>query len=190
MLTGSIWYCYLILQEKVQPPPATFIILSLTFPLAFYMYAQKPNWSFTANIGLTTAIASTWIIGVVLLTKLSFQKRLHIELNPFQRITILASVVILSFWFITKDHFTAYLLLQISALIGYIPVYRKLWIARKNPDSLLFWLSIFFSNCVATYAAYEKDDLESWIYIIRAIPSTAIVVLLMVRIEYKNKALK
>ncbi len=190
MMAGSFWYCYQILREKVHPPPATFIILSLTFPFAFYMYAQNPNWSFTANIGLTSAIMSVWVVAVFLITKLSLQKKLRIEVNLFQRITFLASFVILVFWFLTKDQFMAYILLQVSALISYIPVIKKLWKAQKNQDSIVFWGSLFLSTCVASYAAYEKNDVQSWIYILRAIPSTTIVIVLMVRIELKQKALR
>ncbi len=187
MMIGSFWYCYQIMREEVQPPPSTFIILSFTFPLAFYMYAQKSEWSFTANIGLTTAVLSVWVIGACLIGKLLYQRRLRVELSKFQRLTIYASLVIVLFWFITKDHITAYLLLQISALIGYITVYKKLWSAKKNSDSLVFWSSLFLSALVASYAAYERNDTQSWIYIIRAVPSTLIVVLLMLRIELKNK---
>jgi hypothetical protein len=189
MTAGSLWYCYQILREKVQPPPATFIILSSTFPFAFYMYAQNPNWSFTANIGLSAATANVWMVTLLLISKLSIQKKLRIELNSFQRITIFASLLILVFWFVTKDQFTAYILLQISALIGYIPIIKKLWRAKENPDSLVFWGSLFLSTCVASYAAYEKNDTQSWIYIIRAIPSTLIVILLMIRAE-RHKALR
>lgn len=186
MMLGSIWYCYLILKNKVQPPPATFIILSFTFPLAFYMYAQKPGWSYTANIGLTTAIASVWLVAIFLIGKLLYERRLHIEVNKFQRATIIASALIIGFWFISKDQLTSYILLQVSALISYIPVVKNLSKAEKNKDSLIFWISLFLSTCVACYAAYERNDLQSWIYIGRALPSTLTVVILMIRIEIRK----
>lgn len=187
MMAGSFWYCYQILRGEVQPPPATFIIVSFTFPLAFYMYTKTPGWSFTANIGLTTAIASSWVVAAVLLGKLTIEKRLQVELTIFQKITITLAFLVLAFWFITKDQLTAYVLLQISALIGYIPVIKKLWKAERNHDSIIFWGSLFFSSLVASYAAYERNDVQSWIYIGRAIPSTLIVMILMVRIEYKQR---
>ena len=118
MLKGSVYYCYEIRQNKVSPPPATFIILSMTFPLAFWMYMQKDGWSYTANIGLTSAVLSVWTVCVFLIGKLLYEKRLKVEITKFQWITIGSSIVVLFFWFITKDHFTAYVLLQISALIG------------------------------------------------------------------------
>jgi hypothetical protein len=190
MMLGTIWYCYQIVRGRVNPPPASFVIFSLTFPLVFYMYMQKPGWSYTANIGLTTAILSVWMVAIVLITKLSIQKKLKVEFNPFQWIMIFAAVIVLVFWSLTKDQFTAYVLLQISSLIGYIPVYKKLWGSKENRDSFVLWGAIFLSSCVASYAAYERNDLQSWIYIIRAVPSTMVVILLMVRIELKNKALR
>lgn len=103
---------------------------------------------------------------------------------------ILASFVVLIFWSFTKDQFTAYVLLQVSVLIGYIPVCKRLWNAKENKDSFILWGAIFLSSCVASYAAYEKDDLQSWINIIRSVGSTLLVVVLMFRIELKNKALR
>ena len=190
MMFGSLWYCYQIWRDEVSPPPATFIILSFTFPLAFYMYAQSPHWGFTANIGLTTAVVTVWIVTFILLAKLIIQKKLHIEINPFQRLTIIASFLVIGFWFITKDQFVSYVLLQVSALIGYIPVIKKLWSAEKNNDSFVFWSSLFLSTLVASYAAYERNDIQSWIYIIRALSSTSIVIILMIRINIKQKALR
>lgn len=190
LMAGSFWYCYQILREEVHPPPATFIILSFTFPLALYLYTQKPDWSFSANIGLTVGVVSVWVVSVFLIAKLFIQKKLSIEVNLFQRITILVSLIILLFWFITKDQLTAYILLQISALVSYIPVIKNLWNAEKNRDSIMFWGSLFLSTCVASYAAYERNDIQSWIYIIRAIPSTMVVLLMMIRIELRQKALR
>ncbi len=107
MMAGSFWYCYQILREEVQPPPATFIIISFTFPLAFYMYTKTLGWSYTANIGLTTAVASVWVVTLVLIPKLILQKKLHVELTTFQKTTIALSFLIIMFWFITKDQLTA-----------------------------------------------------------------------------------
>jgi hypothetical protein len=188
MMAGSFWYCYQILREEVQPPPATFIIVSCTFPLGFYMYTQTPGWSFAANIGLATAVASAWVTTATLIGKLLYEKKLQVELTVFQRITVGTSFLVLIFWAITNDPFTAYVLLQVSALIGYIPVIQKLWGAKRNHDSIIFWGSLFFSTLVGCYAAYEKNDIQSWIYIGRALPSTLAVLVLMLIAESKQKA--
>ena len=190
MMMGSFWYCYQILKGVVSPPPATFIILSFTFPFGFYMYAQSPHWSFATNIGLTSAVLSVWTVGSVLITKLLLQKKLHLEVNVFQRWVIFIALVVLIFWFVTKDQLTSYVILQVSALLSYIPVYKNLYKADKNKDSLVFWSTLFLSTCVAAYAAYEKNDMQSWIYIGRAVPSSLGVVILMLKIDLRNKALR
>jgi hypothetical protein len=187
MLIGSIYYCYEIAKNKVSPPPATFIILSMTFPFAFYMYMQKPDWSYTANIGLSSAVVCVWIVCAFLIGKLLYEKRLNVGITKFHWITIVSSIIVLFFWFITKDNFTAYILLQVSALIGYIPVIDKLLKAKRNFDSMIFWTSIFLSTLVASYAAWERNDIESWIYIGRAVPSTFIVIVLMIRLKLKKR---
>ncbi|MCB9809230.1 hypothetical protein H6776_02415 [Candidatus Nomurabacteria bacterium] len=146
---------------------------------------QNPKWSFTANIGLVGAIVSAWGVLVVLVTKLLMEKRFGVEFTRFQKWTVAISGIILIFWCITEDHLISYSLLQLSALIAYIPVIKKLWGAKHNPESLIFWGSLFLSTCVASYAAWERQDLESWIYIGRAIPASGTVLFLLIRLQLK-----
>lgn len=184
-MLGTIWYCYLIIKDRVKPPLATFLIASAVFTISFLMYVQKPDWSFGANIGLVSAVISAWGVLVVLTVKLYRTNSMKAEFTPSQKKMVIASVIILIFWAISKNAFVSYALLQVCALLAYGPVIEKLWGAKKNPESIIFWGSLFLSTCVAAYAAYEKSDLESWIYIARAVPSSLLVLVLLIRLELK-----
>lgn len=186
MLLGTLWYCRLLWLGKVQPPPATFLILSLMFGLSFFMYAQKATWSFGANIGLTVSTLSVWMVTPWLMGLLAFRKKLRVEFNPFQWKMITAALVTMVFWLLTDDHFISYVLLQVIAVIGYVPTMVRLWKAKKNTDSLVFWLSVFFAVLVASYAAWLRNDIEAWIYIARAVPCVMIIIVLMIRLEIKK----
>lgn len=187
MMLGAICCCILIHKGKISPPPATFLILSVIFPLMFWMYTGKEGWSFAGNIGLSSAVASAWTISFYYIPRLMFLGKLKISFSKSHKYTIAASFLVLVYWLFTKDSFSAYVALQLSALIGYIPMVEML-MSGKNKDSLFFWTSIFLSALVAAYAAYQRSDLEAWIYIARALLSTGLVLYLMIRLQLKNKS--
>ena len=183
MMAGSFYYCFEIKKGTVSPPPATFIIAAVTFTLSLFMYSRKPNWSFTANIGLTSAFLSAWIVCIYLTTKLLRERNFFLSINNWQKFALTSALVVFIVWIITNNAFASYLLLQIAALIAYTPVIQKLWNAKKNSESLIFWTSLMLSSLVASYAAYERNDIEAWIYIFRAVPSTLLVIILILRVK-------
>lgn len=185
LILGTIWYSYLIIKDRINPPVGTFMIASAVFACSFAMYMQNPQWSFSANIALLGALVSAWGVLIVLTVKLLKEKRFGIEFTSFQKWTVFISSLVLLFWYLTENHLASYTLLQLAALIAYIPVIQKLWGAKKNPESIAFWGSLFLSTCVASYAAYEKQDIESWIYIARAIPASGTVLFLLIRLQIK-----
>ncbi|MCI5108795.1 MAG: hypothetical protein MRY49_03030 [Candidatus Pacebacteria bacterium] len=150
------------------------------------MYMQKESWGFGANIGLTVSTLSVWMVTAWLMTILIFRRKLRVEFNPFQWKIMGAATVAMVFWAITDDHFTAYMLLQVIAVIGYMPTMVRLWGAKKNTDSMIFWVSVFLAVLVASYAAWIRNDVEAWIYIARAVPCVLIIIILMIRLELKK----
>lgn len=184
MIFGTMWYCNLIIKDKIPSPPlATFIVATVTFVLAIFMYSKKPEFSVKSNIALFSSALSAFIVLLVLFVKIGSDK---IVFNNLQKGCLLFCLGIVMVWFITDNPFVSYVLLQINALISYLPVYERNLKAQRNQDSFILWTSILFSNIVASYAVWEKGDLESWIFIARAVPSTLLVVLLMVRLELKT----
>ncbi len=184
MMLGTFYYCHQISKGLVSPPPATFIIASITFTLALFIYTRKPGWSFSANIGLTTAFASAWTVCIYLITKLLREKKLLLSVNNWQKFSLISAFVVFVLWILTDNAFVCYVLLQLAALIAYTPVIQKLW--KGGSDSLVFWCSLLLSSLVASYAAYTRNDLEAWIFILRAAPST----LLVVGLILKNRKIK
>lgn len=183
MMAGSFYYCYEIKKGTVSPPPATFIITAVTFTLSLFMYSRKPNWSFTANIGLTSAFLSAWTICIYLTIKLLKEGKFFLSINNWQKFAFTSALVVFIVWIITDNAFVSYVLLQLAVLIAYTPVIQKLWNAKKNSESLTFWTSLMLSSLVASYAAYERNDIEAWIYILRAVPSTLLVIILILRVK-------
>ncbi len=183
MMAGSFYYCLEIKRGVVSPPPATFIIASATFSLSLFMYSRKPGWSFSANIGLTSAFLSAWTVCIYLTTKLLKEGNFFLSINNWQKFALMSALIVFIVWLVTDNAFLSYVLLQTAALIAYTPVIQKLWNAKKNTESLVFWGSLLLSSLVASYAAFERNDIEAWIYICRAVPSTLLVIVLILRLK-------
>lgn len=183
MMAGSFYYCFEIKKGTVSPPPATFIIAAGTFSLSLFMYSRKSDWSFSANIGLTSAFLSAWTVCIYLTIKLLKEGKFFLSINNWQKFALISASVVFIVWIITDNAFVSYVLLQLAALIAYTPVIQKLWNAKKNSESLTFWTSLMLSSVVASYAAYERNDIEAWIYILRAVPSTLLVIILILRVK-------
>lgn len=183
MMVGSFYYCFEIKKGAVSPPPATFIIAAGTFSLSLFMYSRKPDWSFSANIGLTSAFLSAWTVCIFLTIKLLKEGKFFLSINNWQKFALISASVVFIVWIITDNAFVSYVLLQLAALIAYTPVIQKLWNAKKNSESLIFWTSLMLSSLVASYAAYKRNDIEAWIYILRAAPSTLLVIILILRVK-------
>lgn len=183
MMAGSFYYCGEIKKGVVSPPPATFIIAAGTFSLSLFMYSRKPDWSFSANIGLTSAFLSAWTVCIYLTVKLLKEEKFFLSINLWQKFALISASAVFVIWIITDNAFVSYVLLQLAALIAYTPVIQKLWNAKKNSESIVFWSSLMLSSLVASYAAYERNDTEAWIYIFRAVPSILLVIILILRVK-------
>lgn len=117
LILGTIWYSYLIIKDRINPPVGTFMIASAVFACSFAMYMQNPQWSFSANIALLGALVSAWGVLIVLTVKLLKEKRFGIEFTSFQKWTVFISSLVLLFWYLTENHLASYTLLQLAALI-------------------------------------------------------------------------
>ncbi len=188
MLSGTLYYAVQIVRGVFGPPPGAFIILSASFGLAWFMYTQTPEWSYTGNVGLLSAVISVWSLTGVIILKLLVKGTLAVSFNTTQKRTMIGAGCIVIFWLFTDDPFVSYVLLQALALVGYWPIVKSLH-KRQHDDSLILWLSIWVANLVAIYPAFADADLEAYIYIVRAFIGTTAVVALLFRNRFNVPAI-
>lgn len=170
------WIC------QTTPTPATWILLVVTMVLSFTMYWEETG-SWTANVGVPSAMFSVIIvlIGVVLVNVRD--KTLNVVFDPVQRWCLMAGGVIFLLWCATHQALLAYTLVQCMALVAYSATAMKLWNARHSREPILFWLTVLAGSLCAVYPAWVRHDVYAWIYLARAVPSTAFMVFLIQRIK-------
>lgn len=186
MLLGTAYYAVSIVRGKFAPPLGAFLILSVSFGLSWLVYTKIPDWSWTSNIGLASAVVSAWSLTATLLFFTLKKSRLSVSFNKTQKRTIIGAGCIILFWLVTDDPFWAYVLLQVLALVGYWPLVKSLYNEEHN-DSLVLWGAIWLSVLVSIYPAWQRANIEAYIYIVRAMVGATAVVALLVRTRLRAR---
>ena len=186
MMLSAVYYVRCALAGKSNPVPATWILMLVVMGLSFWMYFESPHRSWTANIAVTAGVFNVWYIlcGVVLANHKHGTLRI-----AFDRPQIFCSVaggVVVGFWFLTDRPLNAYTLVQIIALIAYVATIRRLLKVTKSTEPMFQWVAVLIATIFAIYPAWERMDPFSWIYLARALPSTALMVFLIGRIKWRT----
>jgi hypothetical protein len=174
--------------RETNPVPATWILMMVMIGLSFWMYWNSPRKSWTANIGVTSGVVNVLIILIgVIATNIRYGTLL-VVFDATQKWCLLGGAGIVVFWFFTNQPFIAYTLVQLIALMGYFATVKRLLKAEQSTEPLFLWVAVLGANLCALYPAWVKNDLFSWIYLGRAVPSTILVIYLIVRIKRKMRS--
>jgi amino acid transporter len=184
-----VWRAWLPKGDPRQTKPvlATWILMLTVFTLATWMYWHSPSHSLAGNIGTTVGFANILVIFVgVLFVRLRDGDKLF-AFNPFQKKCLAAGAVIVVFWCVTGDGERAYYLTQGLAFVGYLATVERLFKAQRNTEPLLFWVLLFLACLASVYPAVFMHDKLAKVYLWRSVPSTAIVIVLILRLKRREQ---
>ncbi|MBU1202684.1 hypothetical protein KKH39_01435 [Patescibacteria group bacterium] len=171
---------------QTSPVPATWILIQVTLTLSFWMYWNSPEKSWTANIAVTAGLVNASIIFFGVMASHIRHRTLRVAFNKLQAWCLVGGGVIVIFWLISRRPLTSYILVQCIALVAYIGTVKKLWTAKGSSEPLFLWAAVLSASVIAIYPAWVKHDIFSWVYIIRAVPSTSFVIYLISRAKARN----
>jgi hypothetical protein len=97
-----------------------------------------------------------------------------------------AVLVIVLFWFVTKNHVVTHTLTQGILVIAYFPVISRLWKTHENGESFVIWIGMLLAPVLSLLSS--KGTLAT-IYSVRAIVCILVLLLLMLRVEYLSNKL-
>jgi len=179
-LAITIWYCWLTYKQKIKPALAMWIFFTIAVAISLTTYLESDHFSLLDNILNTTDLALTAIVSTAIYIYGDHTTRF----SRFDKGCLIAVLVILVFWFITKNHFVTHTLTQGILVIAYFPVISRLWKTRENSESFLIWTGMLLAPLLSLLSS--KGTLAT-IYSVRAIVCIAVLMLLMVRVEYLTK---
>ncbi len=153
------------------------IFFTIAVAISLTTYLESDHFSLLDNILNTTDLALTAIISIAIYLFGDHTSRF----SRFDKGCLIAVLVIVVFWFITKNHFVTHALTQGILVIAYFPVLSRLWKTKKNGESFLIWTGMLLAPVLSLLSS--KGTLAT-IYSVRAIVCISVLMLLMLRVEY------
>lgn len=156
------------------------IFFTIAVGISLTTYMESDHFSLLDNILNTTDLALTVIVSSAIYLFGDHTSRF----SRFDKGCLIAVVVIVLFWFITKNHFVTHALTQGILVIAYFPVISRLWKTKENSESFLIWIGMLLAPIMSLLSS---KGMLATIYSVRAIVCIALLLILMLRVEYSVK---
>ena len=179
-LAITCWYCWLTYKQKIKPALAMWIFFTIAVAISLATYLKSDTFSLLDNILNTTDLALTAIVSLAIFLFGDHTTRF----SRFDKGCLIAVLVILLFWFITKNHIVTHTLTQLILVIAYFPVISRLWKTRENGESFLIWTGMLLAPVLSLLSS---KGILATIYSVRAIVCITILLMLMLRVEYLSR---
>jgi hypothetical protein len=191
LATGTGWYCYLIINRRVRPVLATWLIAGIAITISFAAYWGTPEHTWLGNITNLAGAIEIWFVITILSWVLLREGGLAVEFDRFQISCLVVSALILVGWKLTDQPALAFCLIQILIIIAYLATIGRLIKWRRNPDSSVMWGAILVASTFGLVPAIIDGDNFGIANSVRAILSSGFTFALMVRLDYvAQKCLK
>jgi len=179
-LSIAISYCWLTYKQKIRPALAMWIFFTIAVAISLVTYLESGNFSLWDNVLNTTDL----LLAVSVSLAIYFFGDHTTRFTAFDIGCLVAVLVILLFWFITKNHIITHTLTQGILIIAYFPVIRRLWKTRENGESFLVWTGMLLAPMLSLLSS---KGILATIYSVRAIICILLLMMLMLRVEYLAK---
>jgi len=171
---------YLIIQKRIEPSLAMWLFFCIAVIGSLWTYLLESSYSPLDNILNTSDIILVVTLSIVILLFGGKKARF----NRFEILCLGVILIILLFWYISEAHLITNLSLQLIQLIAYFPVYYRMLHSGRNSESFLTWILLFLVSLLSLFTAH---GLLAIIYSLRATLCTAVLLILMIRLELRYK---
>ena len=179
----GVRYCLLTYKQKIKPALAMWAFFSLAVAMSLTTYMAEGDFSLWDNILNTTdlILVSTITVFIFIYGDKST------KFNKFDKACLISVLLITVFWIITKTHFLSHIMIQSILVIAYFPVIRRLWQSKENTEPFSVWILLMIAP---VFALLSSKGILATVYSVRAIASTGLLLLLMLRIKYFSRKVK
>lgn len=176
----AITYCIQMIRKRSKPALAMWFFFSIAVSISLVTYLMDGNYQFFDNVLNTLDLFL--VVFVTLAIMVLGDKSTWF--NKFDLGCLIAVLVIVVFWLVSKNHWVTNISVQLILVIAYFPVIRRMLKAKENTEPFSVWIALMLAPVFSLITS--KGDLAA-IYAIRAIACTGLLLALMVRIELKKK---
>jgi hypothetical protein len=171
-------------RGKVKPVLATWLFLSFATILSFIMDYRETGISGIAS-NLFNVVDMVAVFGVFVL--ILFRKDTRRTFNKFEKICLGTVLIIFVGWLLSGQNIAAHLAIQGILVVAYLPMLVHLWKAEVNTESLGTWSFDCLASTFGLIIPVMMHDFLPTVYGIRSVISTLAVIILILRLKYKNK---
>jgi hypothetical protein len=173
-------YIWLIRKGRISPALAMWVFFTVATVGSLLTYLAEGDFGLLDNILNTADIALVGSIAVVLFLWGDKSTRF----GRFDLGCLCAVLLILAVWAITRQHAVAHVSIQAILVIAYFPVVRRLWRAKRNTESFTMWIGLLVAPI---FSLLSSKGALATVYAVRAIISTALLLMLMIRTEIRQR---
>jgi len=175
----GVRYCILTYKKKIKPALAMWAFFSIAVTMSLTTYMANDNFSIWDNILNTTDLIMVTAVAIIIY----FFGDNSSKFSRFDKLCLIAVIFITLFWFVTKTHFLSHLMIQTVLVIAYFPVIKRLWQSKENTEPFSVWILMMIAPI---FALQSSKGILATVYSGRAIVSTGLLIILMLRVEYIN----
>jgi hypothetical protein len=176
----AVTYCVMMIKKRSKPALAMWFFFSIAVGISLITYLKDGNYQFFDNVlntlDLFLVVFVTFAI-MVLGDKSTW-------FNKFDIGCLVAVILIVMFWLISKNHWVTNISVQLILVIAYFPVVRRMLKANENTEPFSVWIALMLAPVFSLLTS--KGELAA-VYAIRAIACTGLLLALMIRIELKKR---
>ena len=173
----GIRYCILIYKKEIKPALAMWIFFTLAVVMSLITYLADGNYSIWDNILNTTDILLVSTVSVFIYIYGDKSSKF----NKFDTVCLIAVLLIIVFWIISRNHVITNLLIQLILVIAYFPVIKRLIKSKENTEPFTVWIGMMLAP---VFALISSKGALATIYSVRAIICVGLLLLLMLRVQY------
>jgi len=176
----AVRYTVLIRRGAIKPALAMWIFFTIAVGGSLSTYLLDGDYTLLDNILNSSDLLLCAYIALLIVLFGDTSTRF----NRFDLGCLAAVLVILVFWALTRQHASANLLIQVILVIAYFPVVKRLWNSVENTESFAVWIGLLLAPLASLLSS--KGTLAD-VYAVRAIVSTSLLMLLMLRAEVRGR---
>jgi hypothetical protein len=176
-------YTVLIRRGDIKPALAMWIFFSIAVGGSLTTYLFDGDYTLLDNILNSSDLLLCVYVSAIIFIFGDMSTRF----TRFDRGCLIAVLVIMTFWALTRRHTEANILIQMILVIAYFPVVKRLWNSDENTESFAVWFGLLLAPIFSLLSS--KGELAA-VYAIRAIVSTSLLLALMARAEFRGRRLR
>jgi hypothetical protein len=183
VITDTSIYFIGIQRGKVKPVLATRLLFSVALTLSTFTTFRETGFPGVASniLNIADMFSVVFIMIVILL-----RKDTNWVFTKLEKTCLTAVLFIFVIWLITNQNVIANLLVQMILVVAYMPTWMHLWNTQRNTESLSAWTFDFLASGLGIITPLQTMDFLPIVYGIRSVISTFLVVILILRLKYRN----